>query len=86
MAKFEVTKGKAVKSYSKQTSEPIFYEVGEVVEAEKMPSLLVGKCRELVEKPKKQRLTTQTETRLVRVFYCLDQIFIAPCTQTLHHF
>lgn len=53
MAKFEVTKGKAVKSYSKQTSEPIFYEVGEVVEAEKMPSLLVGKCRELVEKPKK---------------------------------
>lgn len=53
MTKFEVTKGKAVKSYNKQTSEPIFYEVGEVVEAEKMPSLLVGKCRELVEKPKK---------------------------------
>ena len=53
MAKFEVTKGKAVKSYDKQTSKPVCYEVGEVVEAVKMPSLLVGKCRELAEKPKK---------------------------------
>lgn len=52
MAKFEVTHGKAVKSYDKDTKKPICYEIGDVVEAEKMPSYLVGKCRELAEKPK----------------------------------
>jgi len=55
MAKFEVTHGKAVKSYDKDTKKPIFYEVGEEVEADKMPSNLVGKCRELAAKPEKKK-------------------------------
>jgi hypothetical protein len=55
MAKFEVTHGKAVKAYDKDTKKPICYEIGDVVEADKMPSNLLGKCRELAEKlaPKK---------------------------------
>lgn len=73
MAKFEVTHGKAVKSYDKETGKPICYEVGDVVEADKMPSNLVGKCRELAEKPasKKQRLTTHTKNPLSEGFLFL---------------
>lgn len=51
MAKFEVTHGKSVKAYDKETGKPICYEIGAVVEADKMPSNLLGKCRELAEKP-----------------------------------
>ena len=71
MAKFEVTHGKAVKAYDKETGKPICYEIGDVVEADKMPSNLLGKCRELAEKPapKKQRLTTHTKNLAIAGFF-----------------